>query len=229
MKVRPGAVIGLVAALLLTGCGAKDSAAPKAKASASASRSAPAPTEAQLKSALLTVADLPAGYKVDPSASTADDDGATSDNPACTDTFKGFEKATLDKDAPHVEAGFTGGENGPFLIQSLVGLDGDEASEEFALFRDSLRKCTTWTETDRDGTKTTNTLAPMAFAKFGDDTESMKLTLNKLTLTVTANFIVVRVGGTLCVLMHLGVPAVAAADTEALVRKATEKIDRATG
>jgi len=57
----------------------------------------------------------------------------------------------------------------------------------------------------------------------------MKLTLNKPPLTMTANFITVRVGGTLCVLIHLGVPAVAAADTEALVRKATEKIGKATG
>jgi hypothetical protein len=57
----------------------------------------------------------------------------------------------------------------------------------------------------------------------------MKLTLNKPPLTVTANVIVVRVGGTLCVLIHLGIPAVAAADTEALVRKATEKIGSATG
>lgn len=221
MRRMHGTVLAVAAALVLAGCG--DGDGDRQAAPATDSSAAPV-TTARLKSALLTAADLPAGYTREPSTSPGPENTSKSDNPACAKAFEGFEKDG--EQAPEASAEFTAGDTGPFLLQSVTWLDGDAAKQGVAAFRTALAKCDAWTETGTDGAKTMFTLAPMPFARLGDDTHAMRMTIRTPGPALAANFLIVRVGHSLCMLVHTAFPSVAAVETEALARKATAKLAR---
>jgi hypothetical protein len=215
-------VLGLLAALLLTGCGTKSE--PKASTT-TVNRTV---TSESLRSALLTADDLPAGYVEDTSQGGPTAPG-TPDNPACAAALKGFkDSATVRRDAPNADAKFTAGEAGPFLLQSVSWLPGTEATRGFAAFRAALAKCASWSVTGPDGTKSTFTLVPMTFPTLGDDSYALRVTIQLAGLSVGANLVVFRAANALCVLVHSGVPSVPAAATETIGRTAVTKLAKLT-
>lgn len=224
-RLRLGAVLGLLAALILTGCGGTDDASePKANTKPASSTV----TAADLRSALLTTADLPTGYAVGATPAGTDTAG-TPDDAACAAALKGFKNsATVGKDAAKADIQFAAGDAGPFLLESVVWLKGGAAATGFATFRSALAKCDSWTMAQPDGTKSAVTLAPTTFPKLGDDSYAYRLTIQLGALSVGSNLVVLRVGNALCVLVHSGVPNVPAADTAAAGRTAATKLAKLT-
>ena len=221
-RLRFGAVLGLLAALILTGCGGTDddTSGPKTDAKPVSSTV----TTADLRSALLTTDDLPTGYAVGATPTGADTAGMP-DDAACAAALKGFKSsATVGKDATKADVQFSAGDAGPFLLESVAWIEGGAAATGFTTFRSALAKCDTWTMAQPDGTKSTVTLAPATFPKLGDDSYAYRLTIRLGTLSVGSNMVVLRVGNALCVLVHSGVPSVPVADTVAVGRTAATKL-----
>ena len=224
-RLRLGTVLGLLAALILTGCGGTDDASePKADTTPVSSTV----TAADLRAALLTTDDLPMGYAVGATPAGADTAGAP-DDAACAAALKGFkDSATIGKDATKADVQFTAGDAGPFLLESVAWLKGGAAAAGFATFRTALAKCDSWTMTQPDGTKSAVTLASTPFPALGDASYAYRLTIQLGTLSVGSNLVVFRVANALCVLVHSGVPNVPTAATAAIGRTAVTKLTKLT-
>lgn len=119
----------------MTSVGAGGSATTTATTTAP-SAAAPTRTKATLSKALLALDDLPAGYSVEPSDSSSGGPNISSPNPRC--------KALVDiMNADHVpgalvsaKTSFSGGQDGPFVDQSLDALG---SAAHVSAFHEKLR------------------------------------------------------------------------------------------
>ena len=224
------AAITLAGALLLTGCGS-DSDSPATTDEGSASEAAAEPlTEAELKSRLLTAADLPAGFTVEPDDPSEDDSGTlTAENAECQELFDEGEK---DPDvAAEAEVSFVGGDAGPFLVESLQSYEEGKAEEDFAKAQAALEDCGDLKFADASVTGSL-TLTETEVEQRGDETLGYELSGNLQTqglkLTVTGSLIAIRTGDA-----SVFVFAFALGDTpfelEPIAEKALEKFERAGG
>lgn len=228
------ATLGLALALLVTGCGGDDSddrattVTPQQSASAPAAEQpdedAPEGTlsRAQLQEALLTVPDLPTGYKQG-TASRDDDTPTQSDNPECAARFDELDSAE-DEAVATAEASFEGPGLGTLLEQSLASFtDQDRQSEQLATITELLSDCPSFTMTDADGAESTVNISPLSFPKLGDETLAVGFAIETPELTLTLNFVTIRVGSTLQTVYQGGLSADAAA-LEQAARKGTERL-----
>lgn len=163
-------VVALAATLLVTGCGGgddADSSSPSAKPTASAKPL----TEAQLTTALVTQADLPAGYTPDTSGEDDDDIEFKASTPQCQEKYAVLD--ALDEDeAVQAEVEFQKGEGEASLSQSWEVVDGSLAQLklEFVTVRSLFKDCPTVSLISKDGTPPINlTFSSLELPKLGDD------------------------------------------------------------
>lgn len=98
-------------------------------------------TAAELKKALLELRDLPSGFAVDTSA--GDDDGsASSKDPRCATFIRIMDTDTAPGSKANAARSFTGGQQGPFIDESLDYLGSAKAVAALqASFRSAVRSC----------------------------------------------------------------------------------------
>jgi hypothetical protein len=206
-------------AVLAAGCGGSDSGG--------GDRPAPANplTEEQLQRRLLTVADLPPGYRR--SAESSDTTQVRSDNRRCERVLN----ADDDRAFADVEASFDRGELGPFLLESLSSFRRGEATRDFARVRRALDGCGT-VRFDDPEIRGTMTLTRRPFPDLADETLAYalegRLSTHGFTLPVHGDIAAVRIGDNEVAVLAFAVGPGGGPDVEALTRKAVEEF-RAAG
>lgn len=98
-------------------------------------------TSAQLKNALLVLKDLPAGFEVEKSG---EDDGTklSSSKTACAPLVRLMNAATLPGSRVQATASFSGGQEGPFIDETLDGMGTAQAARAFIQkYRASAKAC----------------------------------------------------------------------------------------
>lgn len=165
-------------------------------------------TEAQLKDALLTVTDLPTGYKVDPDPSE-DDDETTGENAECSKKFKSLDDDDTDgTKVAEMEANFEGPQLGSVLQQSLASYKNEDGlSEQFDKVASVLSECPRFSTVDKAGEKTDFTIGALSFPKLGDNTLALGINIKTPDISATANIVVVRVGRNLMMVTQGGLTA----------------------
>jgi len=204
--------VALMVLLPLAGCGGSSSS-DRAKTitpgagSTSATASAPAAagkalTAAQLKAALITVADLPTGYKVDPDPSDDDNSKTTSDNPECQKRFEALD--AKDSTAPSAEADFVGTSAGSVLQTKLIAASSEaEAKKKLSDFAVLLSDCPKLTLNDEDG-KTEVTFSALSFPNLGDETLALGAEIKNAGFEAQGNYVISRVGQHVALILEGG-------------------------
>lgn len=150
-------------------------------------------SEAELNAALLTVSDLPTGYKQG-ETSEDDEDNTDSGSEECDAKFERLGEAE-DEEAASAEASFEGPALGSILEQSLESYaDEDLVKERFDDVVEVLSECKTFTSTDEAGTKTDLTVGALSFPKLGDDTVALAITGKTPDFEIALNVVIVRLG-----------------------------------
>jgi hypothetical protein len=129
---------------------------------------APVLEGSQLQAAMLTVADLPAGWGAPPE--DMDEDG-TDDDTLCDQATKAFPDT-----APDHEVSFSTGGYIPLLVQAATSLPEDQNNEAFAKSRVAFAGCVgkSWDQVDGD-TTTHFTASDVSFPKLGDESFAYRL------------------------------------------------------
>lgn len=215
----PLVVVTLVVALSTGGCGnagARDSGNEGAQVAAASSTPAPQQpaggtgdqkilAEAQLRSALLTVADLPSGYRVDPSPST--DDGSTAgDSPECSKKFAVISSGTTSGSTADARVYFKGRQVATVLQEKLMSYkDAKSLSDQFNNIADLTSQCPRFSLVDKQGVTSDYTISALPFPKLGDETRALAISVETPQFRGAADVAVIRLGRTLMVLSQGGV------------------------
>lgn len=156
-----------------TASSAAASASPPAAApspSPSASASAVERTSSQLKGALLALKDLPAGFEVDKSSG---DDGTTmsSRKGSCSSLVRLMNSAKPAGSRAQAQRSFSGGQDGPFVDESLDAMGTPQAARAFVeKYRAAVKACST-VRVSIPGVGSSNVaVREISFGKIGDDT-----------------------------------------------------------
>ena len=205
---------------------------------AGVARALPPPvlTQAELSAALLRVEDLPHGYTLQPIPESPPDESDTSGQGGgvepCSDVFdqlRGGEPALGAIAAGSAEVEFSKGDDGPFLQQGLLS-SGDRAGLHAAVeaFRQLPKVCGEFSENDQQGTFTMR-LSPAQFPALGDESVAVRLdatgTSEAATIALGGYLVLIRVGATVCILIHFGIPNVDVTETEAVARAAVARLE----
>lgn len=204
---------------------ASESAPATTRAAASASPTGPtAPTEATLKKALLTVQDMPTGWKAGvPDPDDEDDTDAGGD---CGAKLEAFDDKYGDAEA---------------TATAKFEQEADEIEEELKAYADSADLEAQFTEyvgiirscreliLDTGDEKVSLTVAELSLPKMGDESFAYSATGKVQGITIALNFALVRSG---LVFVQLSQAGVFSADAEVLAdttSKALAKLDTVTG
>jgi len=105
---------------------------------------APAPrTKASLTKALLALEDLPPGFAIDPDAEGDDGTKLTSTNAKCAKLVKLFNADTSPGAKVAVTRGFSGGQDGPFVQETLEAMPSAKATTaHLATIKAAVKSCT---------------------------------------------------------------------------------------
>jgi hypothetical protein len=169
-----------------------------------------------LAEALIRAGDLPGSWTEDPTffEDDGDDDSTLCDAPSLEREFEPRARA---------EIAFAGGALGPFLAQRIAYLTEDDAIEGMEYVRENLT-CTTWVETNEDGSQTVWTLREVPFPDIGDDVFIRRAEGEAEGFPVAADFAFVRQGPFLVLVMNFGVGTVDSALTERVVRLTVDRL-----
>jgi hypothetical protein len=130
---------------------------------------APAPrTEATLTKALLALPDLQPGFAIDPDA--GDDDGTklSSSNAKCAKLVELFNAEKSPGAKVGVTRGFSGGQNGPFVEQTLEAMPSAKATAaHLAVIKTAIKSCTKAKLTISGAGTSTMTITEVAAPKTG--------------------------------------------------------------
>ena len=230
--LRRFSAFALVAALSLIGAGCT------AASHGGVARAIPPKvlTQADLTAALLRAQDLPEGYTLQPIPESppeeSDTGGQGGGAEPCSDVFnqlRGGEPALSAIAVGTAEVEFSKGDDGPFLQQGLLS-SGDRAGLRSAVeaFRQLPTVCGEFTENDEQGSFTMR-LSPAEFPTLGDETVAVKLDAtgrSEATAVALGGYLVlIRVGATVCILIHFGIPTVATDETERVARAAVARLE----
>lgn len=163
---------------------------------------------ADLSSKLLTVEDLPTGWSIGET-----DDSPSNDCGSDLISSSPVERATV--------TFVQGGGFGPVLVEVLARFDdGDQAFDQM---RKIMGACPTTTSTDGSGNTVTYTYSSLSFPKIGDATFASHVAVSG-TFPYAGNIVIVREGDVLAMIVHAGLVAVDAKETEGFVREAASKV-----
>jgi len=170
----------------------------------------------QLRSALILLEDLPAGWTVIPPEPQKKDED-----------FCGFEKQKVHQPVAEANASFQQSESDSFLGHILESYDGNEAEDVADQFLAVSRSCSGWTATDdQDGHQTKWQLTKLSFPNVGDQTVAVRLTSATRIGAVELDFALVRRGQTISTISYAttGLQGIDSARTEEFVRLADQKL-----
>lgn len=135
-------------------------------------------TVAELKSALLKLADFPSGFALEPATASGDDKAsASSKNPKCAPLVKltNADKAPGSKASAKVS--FSGGQSGPFVEESIDALASADAVKTLqASFKSAVTACSQLSITLPGQGKSTMKVAEVSAPKFGEHTFAVRMT-----------------------------------------------------
>lgn len=205
------AVASTTAACSSTPQHAQTLAAPSTAASSPSAVTSTASTN--LKTALLAVSDLPAGWRTYQSSSS--DNG-----PASCPALNNGPWKKLPQSA---DADFSQGQTGPFLLEELASGSSDQVLAALQSFASATSTCSHFT--GKSGSDTLDfTLAALSFPKYADATYAFAMTIKSGTgLSADGDVVVVRKGDVLVEVTVFGLGSVAVAQVEDLVGKAVAK------
>ena len=235
-SMRHQVILGLITASVLVGCSGGGSSHPATAprstktpttiATTTTTRPKPPPSTAQLRAALLTVDDFPTGWSVD----TSDKNDSTDDTPMCAN---GDAAPFLDNSkSGGVDQTFVQGSVAPLVVEGL-GWGGAKAHQVYTAAMDAFAKCDgqTWDTTDKDGTKSTNSLNRLSFTKYGDESSAWRLSFKQEGALGSVDFVFVRKGEVFVVVGGVSITSIFASGQvdpstlDALTAKAVRKVN----
>jgi len=168
-----------------------------ATASTSRSALARAPTAADLRAALLTAADLPAGYSAQPVSDSGPGDSSLSGCPALTSDPAGV--------SDQAAVNLTGPGSSLSVSETLMQLTVKDAAKAMASYAAMPASCGSFTGVV-DTFPVAFSTAPLAVTAWGDQSTAVRITGNVLAVHVLiyTDVVAVRHGGTLIVVMVVG-------------------------
>jgi hypothetical protein len=187
------------------------------------------PTEAELRSARLTVADLGAGFHRDRSETTSGESTSTSSDPACTGALE-MLVATDAGLEPVRKARSAFASDSFVLVENTLGAWRTKAPavKGIAGLRALLGACVRWTETDAEGMTATIRIRELTLPELGSDRVGIRarITLSQDATSVTArvDFVVVRVRNAATFLSVVRIGAATAPDVVDLSRLSTKRL-----
>jgi hypothetical protein len=206
---------------LIGGCGGSGHAS-------STATGAKALTGSELRSLLLTVHDMPAGFSVDNSNS-----GAKADDPSSK--LCNVQTAELAPQVGKANVAFAGGQWGPEIIEGLTSYATEDlAKREMTKLRSAVSKCTKFDDKDANGTVTHWTLGELSFPTLTSDQIAQRLNGSFECGTVVGDFVVAREGavvvamGGVSLMTFLGGGQLKPGQVEAAARKAVDKVNAGT-
>ncbi|MEU6020676.1 hypothetical protein [Micromonospora sp. NPDC047134] len=183
---------------------------------------APPPSDAELAAALLTAADIGGSYRsipIEANAAGGLGDGVTQCGEAASD-----DGAT--PGGRRAEAGFQGGQLGPFVAEVLTALPQTDAQRAMAAFRRAMQECAEFTSSG-DLSGVTIRLEQLSFPTMGDETFAYRvIAAAGGGLVLYGHVVAVRHRDVLVLitLMQVGSPEVG--PTAEIVAKAVDKLKR---
>lgn len=217
-RALAASAVALVAVAGVAGCSSTSNGTPDSSGSgvrAAASDPAGKPTAADLKRQLLTLADLPAGWKVDNSKDSGND---SSDEPSCMKSLDSVPD-------PKPEAGitFVQGAGFPLIGETLVY--GGDAGEHYMSFaRNAFDGCRN-VSLKSNGEMMRGTIAAIAFPKLGaDDLRAWRMSFTVQGIPFDFDVVLARKGAELLMggYADLGSPDVG--ELESVTGKAIAKM-----
>ncbi|MEO6885984.1 MAG: hypothetical protein ABI232_06825 [Jatrophihabitantaceae bacterium] len=188
-----------VATVLLAGCASTVSGTAVHPTDGSHTTAAPSSSAApNVKSLLLTVTDLPAGWSEDTSSDT--------DNtppPSCLAALTQGGSGNSNDDASR-DASFTNGPEGlPLLEETLIpAVSSDTASAAFNVLKGALNGCRNLSFIE-SGQKITGTIAPITtIASLGDASAAWAMTFKIQGLTLAMDVVAVQKGSFIVMLLY---------------------------
>jgi len=125
-------------------------------------------TSAQLKKALLGLKDLPAGFEVDRSGG---DDGTkvSSSKKACAPLVRLMNSATLTGSRAQADASFSGGQEGPFVDETIDAMGTAQAARVFVQeYRTTVKACSSVRVSIPGAGSSNVAVREVSFGKIGD-------------------------------------------------------------
>lgn len=164
-------------------------------------------TEAQLKSALLTVGDVPSGYSVDPAPSN--DDGSTAgDSAECSRKFDLVSGGDTGPANAAAKVYFKGEQVATILQEKLMSYqDAQSLSDQFSKVADLPAQCTRFSRVDAQGVKSDYTIRALSFPRLGEDSKALAISVETPQFRGAADVAVIRLGHTLMVFTQGGITA----------------------
>jgi hypothetical protein len=210
-RIRP-LIAGAALAVTIAACGAAQTpVTPRESASASAAVVARLYIDDDAKAALLTLADMPAGYVVDAGESKSE----TKYETACANRWY----QDNNRQASH-EAWFGKGASGPFIFHSVTAAPTEiQARDSVAELRALPAQCPVFT--DNDGA--TYTLHEANYGSFGDETFALRATVSTKAGPFTVDLVVIRKVNLLSLVGAIAILS-DASDLPQVVEKAAAKL-----
>ncbi|GAA2451924.1 hypothetical protein ACFPFX_13945 [Streptomyces mauvecolor] len=228
-SARRTAAVALAASSLLfaAACGGSDAKSDKpaekdgAKSTASSGAAKSSVTEAQLKAALLTEKDVPAGWKAGPSTGGLTFGKAT--KPECQKLLELMQSESAPMGAAARQTS-----NFEYGLQQVFGFDGDKAAGYLKGFEATLAQCAAFT-VDMEGEKYPAAVKPLTVDKAGDEAHGYELVLDMGPIKMGFHNYVVRKGGALSTLSTKGKQPVGLpeADFKTVTATVAKKLDQA--
>jgi len=135
-------------------------------------------TVAVLKSALLVLDDLPTGFAVDPADASGGNGGpASSKDPKCAPLVRLINAKTVPGSKASANVSFSGGQDGPFVGESIDAMGSVEAVEAAqASFKSAVAACHKVNITIPGQGSSAMNVAAVSAPKFGEHTVAARLT-----------------------------------------------------
>jgi hypothetical protein len=173
----------------------------------------PTPTAADVKSQLLTVADLPAGWKVDNSKGGNDNSG----EPSC---LAGMD-AMADPE-PAADITFVQADGIPMLIEN-IGYVGDSAKRYMSAATEALDGCTD-VSFNADGDTLRGTVSSLTFPQLGDEARAWRMAFTVQGIAFDFDLAFVRKGSELLMIGYANLGMRPPAELELFATRALAKM-----
>lgn len=136
----------------------------------SPSASAVTRTSAELRGALLTLKDLPAGFEVEKGGG-GDGTRVSSSTKDCAPLVRLMNSERLTGSRAQAEVSFSGGQEGPFIDESLDALGTEQAARAFVgKYRSAVKACRTVRVSFPGVGSSSFAVREISFGRIGDDT-----------------------------------------------------------
>lgn len=190
-------------------------------------------TSTQAKAALLTVADLPAGWASENSKkSTADDQSTSKIEPVACQTIYDELAATYDELAAtsvgeeakvKEKATFFQGSSFVILEMQVSSFETNNRGDQIKNLGERLTKCAKMTFTKK-GVKTEMTLSPLSFPNLGDQSLAVRMNEKIEMMDTVADFVFVATGHNTVSFMAAGFEPMPVTELEKIARSAMTKL-----